>query len=190
MTVVVNLFVLGLLSYLLFTISHQGLLGLEDGMTGTIFFTSFIVLYLVVIFRMILYNITAGNDHDSIKVFFEDSKKLNIFRGRPDYIVRAVSWLGTLCWGVLVTTIAAIKEAAPPPEEIDLSQNSIQSAIYSMIWDNTWTQYAYALTLMMTILSAFALLLKRRRNKRQTAYYPPSLVAIFLISLIGSVYFY
>ena len=159
-------------------------------MTGTIFFTSFIVLYLVVIFRMVLFNITAGNDHDSIQVFFNDNRRQNKFRGRPDRVIKAVAWLGTLCWGVLVTTIAAIKEAAPPADDINLSESDIQTALHSLIWHSTWTNYAYILTLLMTILSAIGLILKSRRNRRDTDQYPASLIAIFLISLFGSIYFY
>jgi hypothetical protein len=188
-TIIVNLFVLILLSFMLFSISRQGLIDLEGGMTGTIFFTSFIVLYMIVIFRMILHNVAAGNDHDSIKKFFAESNQ-QTFRGRPDRIVKAVSWLGTLAWGILVTTLAAVKEAAPGPEQIKLQETDFLSAAYSLIWNSIWVDYAYTLTILMTLVSATALYLKSKRNQRATDRYPPTLIAIFLISLLGSLYFY
>jgi hypothetical protein len=174
---------------MMFTIARQGLVDLDSGMTGTIFFTSIIVLYLVVIFRMILQNIAAGKDHDSIQDFFSTSWQTE-FRGKPDLVLKAVSWLGTICWGLLVMAIASVKEAAKTKEAAPIALIEIPESWVDIIWNSTWTNYAYIITMLMAILSGIGLILKSKRNKRTNDSYPYNIILLFLISIAGTIYFY
>ncbi|MBF0454671.1 MAG: hypothetical protein HQL72_07605 [Magnetococcales bacterium] len=189
MTIVVNLSVLSLLSFMLFQIARQGLIDLEQGISGTIIFTSIIVIYLVVIFRMIFHNLAEKKDHQSIHFFFTEEAQKQ-FRGRPDHVVKTVSWIVALCWAVVVTLLASLHEASPPIQEV--ASLGIETAVplFSAGWNPTWAHFAYLLTLLVSLLSAVGLFLQSRRNRRLTDRYPPSLVTIFLISLIASIYFY
>ncbi|MBF0358000.1 MAG: hypothetical protein HQL70_05285 [Magnetococcales bacterium] len=189
MTIIVNIFVLIILSIMLFTISHQGLVDLEKGLSGTIFFTSIIVIYLIAIFRMILNNIAAGKDHDSIKDFFSESWQTT-FRGKPDLRVKAVSWLGTICWGLVITTLASIKEAAKTTDTSNIPAEDLPLSALEITWDSTWTTYAYVLTMLITFASAAGLILKSKRNQRKTDRYPLSLITMFIFSIISLIYFY
>ncbi|MBF0379418.1 MAG: hypothetical protein HQL69_00245 [Magnetococcales bacterium] len=189
MTIIVNFFVLILISFMMFTIAHQGLVNLESGLTGSIFFTSIIVFYLVVIFKMILQNIAAGKDHDSIKDFFSTSWQTG-FRGKPDLVLRGVSWIATICWGLLVMAIASLKEAAKTKDHTPISLTELPESWVDIIWHSTWTNYAYLITMLMAILSGVGLLMKSRRNKRATDRYPYNLILLFVISIAGTIYFY
>ncbi|MBF0193180.1 MAG: hypothetical protein HQL71_01430 [Magnetococcales bacterium] len=189
MTIIVNLFVLILISFMMFTIARQGLVDLDSGLTGTIFFTTIVVLYLVVIFRMILQNIAAGKDHDSIKDFFSTSWQTG-FRGEPDLVLKAVSWIGTLCWGLLVMALASVKEAAKTKEEAPVALIEIPETWVDIMWHSKWTSYAYIITILMAIFSAIALFLKSRRNKRTVDRYPINIILLFIISVIATFYFY
>jgi hypothetical protein len=188
-TIIVNIFVLILLSIMLFTISHQGLVDLDKGLNGTIFFTSIIVIYLIVIFRMVLNNIAAGNDHDSIRDFFAESWQTS-FRGKPDLRVKAVSWLGTVCWGLVITALASIKEAAKTEDDTYFPVEDLPFSLLEIHWDSTWATYAYVLTMLITFASASGLILKSKRNQRDSDRYPLSLITMFLLSIISLIYFY
>ena len=186
MTVIVNICVLGLLSYMLFQTARQGLVDLQNGMLGTIFFSTFIIVYLVIIFRMIFHNTTTIKDHDHVKFFFPEVDQ-KCQRNQPDRIVKSVAWISTVCWGLMIITMAALHEASSSTEG-DASTMDFITLLQSLSWNPAWTMVARITTLCMTIFSALGLYLRSRRFKRKTDRYPPGLIVIFLLSLSGMLY--
>lgn len=189
MTIIVNLVVLAILTFIVFNIARAGLADLLDGLGGTLVFTSLIVLYLVVIFKMVLQNVAAGNDHDSILAFFAEHRQKS-FRGRPDIVVKMVSWLGTVAWGILITLLVVLKEAAQTPKSLNPLDTDFNTLVNSLVWNPDWVVYAYILTPLMAATSALGLYLKSKRNKRVSDRYPLSLIGLFVLSCLGMVYLF
>lgn len=174
----VNLTALVLIVGLSFLTLRQGLLDLENGMWGTILFLMVVAVFLAYLARTIFYNIFDRRKSDSMARFLDHRSNARI-RGRPDIVLKTVTWLGTLAWSGVIASVIALFEALDHP----LGMKGFALDLSSLEVDSAWKNSAFAINLASAVVSGLGLLLKSRRSSRLGDRYPRSLVFPFLFSL-------
>ncbi len=106
-------------------------------------------------------------------------------RKGPDRLIHLVSWIGLVCWGLFVTSLAAIDRASPDMET--LFSRFLGTPVRSE-WDRVWSGYAINLMLTVFLFSALALFFQYRRHKRKTDHYSFSLLFLLVTSLAGTLF--
>ncbi|MBF0446596.1 MAG: hypothetical protein HQL67_00175 [Magnetococcales bacterium] len=185
MTVIVNGTVLLLLTFILFNVASQGLTDLNEGLSGGFFFSALVIIHLVAVFQIIFKNMISRKSVESVHEFFSQEAQ-NTFRGHPDILVKMVSWIGTLCWGLLIVFLVTLQKATPETP-LDTPLNHLTDPSN---WSSSWSHYAYTQILLLALLSALGLVIKSRRNKRDTDRYPTHLVLIFVLCSFGTIYLF
>lgn len=176
---IVNLTAFSILITLSVLLIRQGLVDLEQGLWGTIFFLLIVAIFFVTIARSVYYNIFDRRGRDSMGRFLDNRSNAQI-RGRPDPIHKTVTWLGITGWALVIVIIITLKEAF----DNQLGMHGSITDSYTHAMYPVWRGYTLVACLLSIAVSGLGLFLKSRRNNRSNDSYPKSLIFIFLFSAL------
>ncbi|MBF0419111.1 MAG: hypothetical protein HQL78_02985 [Magnetococcales bacterium] len=176
---VVNLTAFLILLATSFLLLRQAIHDLDHGLAWTLFFILFVVVFFVYLARQVFFNIFDRRQRESLTRFIDPRSNAQI-RGQPDRILKSVSWLGMVSWASLMALIITLKEGLNNP----LEKNASWIDGLSQSLDPKWRHYAAIFSLISLLVSGLGLFLKSRRNNRKGDRYPPSLIVIFIVSVL------
>lgn len=162
-----------------FLLLRQGIHDLDRGLGWTLVFILFVVIFFVYLARQVFFNIFDRRRRESLTRFIDPRSNAQI-RGQPDRILKSVSWLGMVSWASLMALIITLKEGFNNP----MGMNGSLIDGMAQAFDPKWRQYAAITSLISLLVSGLGLSLKSRRNNRKGDRYPPSLIAIFIVSVL------
>lgn len=176
---IVNLTAFLILITLSVLLIRQGLVDLEQGFGGTIFFLFTAAIFFVTIARSAYYNMFDRRKRDSMGRFLDNRSNAQI-RGRPDYILRTVAWLDITSWALFIVVIITLKETFS--NQLGMHGSIIDGYTHDM--NPVWGGYTLVTCLLSVVVSGLALALKSRRNNRGNDSYPKSLIFVFSFSVL------
>lgn len=113
-------------------------------------------------------------------------KKIAERRIKPDLILRLISICGALSWGLMLVVVVLVEKARPVLVTFFDRWMGLEGRDY---WDADAYRAAFYLMLVIMLISASGLILNIFRIKRTTDSWRINLVLVFMLSVVGVVYY-
>lgn len=113
-------------------------------------------------------------------------KKIAERRKKPDLILRLISICGALSWGLMLVVVVLVEKARPVLVTFFDRWMGLEGRDY---WDADAYRAAFYLMLVIMLISASGLILNIFRIKRTTDSWRINLVLVFMLSVVGVVYY-
>ncbi|RQD69743.1 MAG: hypothetical protein D5S00_05770 [Tindallia sp. MSAO_Bac2] len=107
-------------------------------------------------------------------------------RKGQDLWLKTIQCIGIISWLLMIPLLILIDQAKPQFETFFDRYFDIQ---VDAGWDYEVFRYALYLMVAMLILSGIGLLINKTRHKRKDDYYRINLIIIFMLSLLGIIYY-
>jgi formate hydrogenlyase subunit 3/multisubunit Na+/H+ antiporter MnhD subunit len=103
-------------------------------------------------------------------------------RKGPDIWMKIVSWASIAGWIVLFAIIYILSKAKPQTENFFDKMLNVR---LRKTWDIDLAQYAFYLMIFLLIFSFSTFIINIKRHKRKTDRYSPSIILMFIFSVMG-----